>query len=189
VVEHVGRAPLEHEGMGPTPPAPSAATEGPADVVGDGGDSSGILGQQQAWARAQAGAQAAGAAAGDQVHSTAAAAEHMRQAKREALEVAVMTTLSHPNVVQVFAQFSEVVVVERRPSVGPPQTRLCAPDDPALEGVVALGPLNSVLCLEYCDCGSLADAVRRGDFRLPGRGPEEGAVWPSLVPLYTSLLE
>ncbi|PNH03214.1 putative LIM domain-containing serine/threonine-protein kinase [Tetrabaena socialis] len=103
---------------------------------------------------------------------------------------------------QVFAEFSEAVVVEKQPagvpSSGPggaqragepvPRLRLCAIDSPLLGGKTP-SPLNSVLCLEYCDAGTLLAAARRGDFRLAGSGPRDGPVWPDLVPLYTSLLE
>ncbi|GIL60965.1 hypothetical protein Vafri_15768 [Volvox africanus] len=112
-------------------------------------------------------------------------------------QVAVTVTLSHPNVVQPYAHFSDVVVVERQPANSPPpgspnpgplQLRLCAHDDPVFRGQKA-GPLNTVLCLEYCDAGTLLSAARRGDFRLADSGPKDGPVWPDLVPLYTSLLE
>ncbi|KXZ41657.1 hypothetical protein GPECTOR_338g71 [Gonium pectorale] len=113
-----------------------------------------------------------------------------RQAKRGAMEVAVATTLSHPNVVQVYAAFSGVVVVRchYRGSTAP-VLRLCAANDPLLSGSPP-GPLNQVLCLEYCDAGTLLAAARAGVFRQAcATGPGNGAIWPSLVPLYTSLLE
>jgi hypothetical protein len=75
----------------------------------------------------------------------------------------VTVTLSHPNVVQPYAHFSDVVVVERQPatplppgcpSPGPLQLRLCAHDDPVFRGQKA-GPLNTVLCLVGADCGVL----------------------------------
>ncbi len=58
------------------------------------------------------------------------------------------------------------------------------------------GPLNQVLCLEYCDGGTLMHAARCGAFRLPHGAPTPPS-WPSRpgwpcpdpVPLYTSLLE
>ena len=43
---------------------------------------------------------------------------------------------------------------------------------------------------QYCDSGSLLDQVRSGAFRQPcASSAEQGAMWPALVPLYTSLLE
>ena len=69
---------------------------------------------------------------------------------------------SHPNIVQTYAHFSDVVVVERQPqhqqhgapppapppgaAPAAPQLRLCAHDDPVFRGRKA-GPLNTVLCL------------------------------------------
>ncbi|PNH03215.1 putative LIM domain-containing serine/threonine-protein kinase [Tetrabaena socialis] len=167
VLEHVGRSPLEHEGVSMTPARGSGGETSTADA-------------------------AEGGTAGQ-----GANVENLPKFKREALEVAVMTTLSHPNIVQVFAEFSEAVVVEKQQSSGPvdpqragpaPRLQLCAIDSPLLGGNVP-SPLNSVLCLEYCDAGTLLAAARRGDFRMPGSASHEGPVWPDLVPLYTSLLE
>ncbi|KAG2438065.1 hypothetical protein HXX76_005675 [Chlamydomonas incerta] len=114
----------------------------------------------------------------------------VRQAKRGAMEVAVSQSISHPNIVQVYAAFSGVVVVRCQYRDSPlPVLRLCTPDDSML-GNSDPGPLNQVLCLEYCDAGTLLAASRSGAFRLPcATGPANGAIWPALVPLYTSLLE
>ncbi|PNH04340.1 Serine/threonine-protein kinase mos [Tetrabaena socialis] len=162
VLEHGGLAPLEHEGVDEA----SLEAAGGARGQFDGG-------RHEPYREAAAGR--------NELGTSPRGVEHIRQAKRGALEVAV------------FAQFSEVMVAQRKLAKGGHTLRLCALDDPvavanSINGKTA-GPRNSVLCLEYCDCGSLADAVRRGDFRLPGSGSEEGPMWPSLVPLYTSLLE
>ncbi|GFR50506.1 hypothetical protein Agub_g12772, partial [Astrephomene gubernaculifera] len=113
-----------------------------------------------------------------------------RQARRGAMEVAVSSMLSHPNIVQVYATFSGVVVVRCHYRDSPlPVLKLCAPDDPMLRSSDP-GPLNQVLCLEYCDAGTLLAAARAGAFRLAcATSASNGAIWPALGPLYTSLLE
>ncbi|GLI62817.1 hypothetical protein VaNZ11_005566 [Volvox africanus] len=177
VWEHNGRAPLEHDGEWLSAEA----------LDGGGGGSHQAHGAD--------GPQGGGGAGG--AEAVVSSRDCIRQAKRGAMEVAVTVTLSHPNVVQPYAHFSDVVVVERQPANSPPpgspnpgplQLRLCAHDDPVFRGQKA-GPLNTVLCLEYCDAGTLLSAARRGDFRLADSGPRDGPVWPDLVPLYTSLLE
>ncbi|GIL53923.1 hypothetical protein Vafri_9500 [Volvox africanus] len=113
----------------------------------------------------------------------------MRQAKRGAMEVAVIGTLSHPSIVQVYATFSGVVVVRCQYQDSPhAEMRLCYPGDALLAGKDP-GPLNQVICLEYCDAGTLLTAARAGAFRLPFALPSNGAAFPALVPLYKSLLE
>ncbi|KAG2450689.1 hypothetical protein HYH02_004528 [Chlamydomonas schloesseri] len=126
-----------------------------------------------------------------EVHSGGEAAEGLsRQAKRGAMEVAVSQIITHPSIVQVYAAFNGVVVVRCHYRDSPvPVLRLCTPDD-AMLGNSDPGPLNQVLCMEYCDAGTLLAASRSGAFRLPfATGPANGAIWPALVPLYTSLLE
>ncbi|GFR53067.1 hypothetical protein Agub_g15766, partial [Astrephomene gubernaculifera] len=199
VWEHNARAPLEHDGEWLSAVALDAAwqenggggeeqhnnQQGPGATHGSPQQPP----QQQQQPPPQQGQQPGGQEA------VVSSRDCIRQAKRGAMEVAVTATLSHPNVVQTYAHFSDVVVVERQTAGGgaggsgaPPQLRLCAHDDPVFRGQKA-GPLNTVLCLEYCDAGTLLTAARRGDFRLPGSGPRDGPVWPDLVPLYTSLLE
>ncbi|GIL86230.1 hypothetical protein Vretifemale_14615 [Volvox reticuliferus] len=113
----------------------------------------------------------------------------MRQAKRGAMEVAVIGTLSHPSIVQVYATFSGVVVVRCQYHDSPhAEMRLCYPGDELLAGKDP-GPLNQVICLEYCDAGTLLTAARAGAFRLPFALPSNGPAFPALVPLYKSLLE
>ncbi|GLI68345.1 hypothetical protein VaNZ11_012747 [Volvox africanus] len=113
----------------------------------------------------------------------------MRQAKRGAMEVAVIGTLSHPSIVQVYATFSGVVVVRCQYHDSPhAEMRLCYPGDALLAGKDP-GPLNQVICLEYCDAGTLLTAARAGAFRLPFALPSNGAAFPALVPVYKSLLE
>ncbi|PNW87635.1 hypothetical protein CHLRE_02g141966v5 [Chlamydomonas reinhardtii] len=120
----------------------------------------------------------------------------VRRAKRGAMEHAVMPTLSHPNILQVYAAFSNVVIVRCTYKGDVHQLRLCAPDDGLLSGLPGQGPLNQVLCFEYCDAGTLLSAAYGGAFRRTRNGPLPAhtsalaaVVRPLLVPLYTSLLE
>eukprot|EP00198_Chlamydomonas_reinhardtii_P011148 XP_001700485.1 predicted protein [Chlamydomonas reinhardtii] len=89
----------------------------------------------------------------------------VRRAKRGAMEHAVMPTLSHPNILQVYAAFSNVVIVRCTYKGDVHQLRLCAPDDGLLSGLPGQGPLNQVLCFEYCDAGTLLSAAYGGAFR------------------------
>ncbi|KXZ47663.1 hypothetical protein GPECTOR_33g545 [Gonium pectorale] len=115
---------------------------------------------------------------------------NMSGAKRGAMELIVTGALSHPNIVQVLASFSEVVLARCAFRGEPqPQLRLFTKDDPALGESAAKATLNTVVCLEYCDAGTLLAAARAGAFRPPGVSATFGAVRPALVPLYTSLLE
>ncbi|EFJ46036.1 hypothetical protein VOLCADRAFT_105682 [Volvox carteri f. nagariensis] len=135
--------------------------------------------------------EAAGARSGNDTWNvdTKAGEARMRQAKRGAMEVAVIGTLSHPSIVQVYATFSGVVVVRCQYHDSPhTEMRLCYPGDDLLAGKDP-GPLNQVICLEYCDAGTLLTAARAGAFRLPFALPSNGAAFPALVPLYKSLLE
>ncbi|KAG2487488.1 hypothetical protein HYH03_013907 [Edaphochlamys debaryana] len=177
VWEHGARAPLEHDGDGLSGGLDDDDVDAASAASPSGGDRK----------------DAAAAARADEAIQAGSSRDCIRQAKRGAMEVAVTCTLSHPNIVQTYAHFSDVVVVERQTALtavlgGAPQLRLVAHDDPIFRGGRA-GPLNTVLCLEYCDAGTLLSAARRGDFRLPGSGPRDGPVWPDLVPLVTSLLE
>ncbi|PNH09043.1 putative tyrosine-protein kinase [Tetrabaena socialis] len=89
----------------------------------------------------------------------------VRQAKRGAMEFATATSLSHPNIVQVYAAFSDVVIIRCHYRDSPdPELRLCQPSDEMLRGQMP-GPLNQVLCFEFCDSGTLLLAAREGAFR------------------------
>ncbi|GLC44510.1 hypothetical protein PLESTB_000065500 [Pleodorina starrii] len=158
---------------------------------GGGGGAAAAAGQaRDAAADGEAAAAAAGSSDVDtwEVDSKAGEAR-MRQAKRGAMELAVIGTLSHPSIVQVCATFSGVVVVRCQYQDTPhAEMRLCYPGDELLAGKDP-GPLNQIICLEYCDAGTLMTAARAGAFRLPFAIPSNGPAFPALVPLYKSLLE
>ncbi|KAG2486635.1 hypothetical protein HYH03_014691 [Edaphochlamys debaryana] len=160
----------------------------------DGGDGGGgaddATGPPASAGGAAAAAAGGGADADGAAGNSAGDLSRIRKAKRGALELVVTGALSHPNIVQVLASFSDVIMVRctyRHETT--PRLRLVAKDDPILAGWAAPGPLNTVACLEYCDAGTLLDAAHAGAFRPPGGSALSGAVRPLLVPLYTSLLE
>ncbi|KAG2431409.1 hypothetical protein HXX76_009424 [Chlamydomonas incerta] len=111
-----------------------------------------------------------------------------RVLKRDATELAVTTSISHPNIVQVFSYFVDVMVVEY---VGQPDRFKLLPKakghaaSGADGGVGVTGPSNMIICMEYCDAGSLKHAVKRGCFRAEASGGSR----PHLTSLYTTLME
>ncbi|GIL95759.1 hypothetical protein Vretimale_1605, partial [Volvox reticuliferus] len=85
----------------------------------------------------------------------------MRELVRSARECAVLTTVSHPAIVQVYSYHTRVQVV---PGEGPDGLPRLVPVPPG-EGGETQGPLHSVLVMERCDLGSLADALDNGMFK------------------------
>ncbi|KAG2486846.1 hypothetical protein HYH03_014529 [Edaphochlamys debaryana] len=75
---------------------------------------------------------------------------------RGARELAVLTSISHPNIVQVYSYCTRVVVEEPEPCR--PRLRVVP------EGAEADAPVCSALIMEFCDMGSLADAIDTGFF-------------------------
>ncbi|GLI65289.1 hypothetical protein VaNZ11_008780, partial [Volvox africanus] len=106
---------------------------------------------------------------------------------REAFELAVMTTISHPHIVQVLSAWTDVILTSKPNATGAPSTTTTAvvPRSPATE---ELGDATVVIAMEYCDGGSLADAVSAGRFRqrVPGG---YGALQPCMPAIYATLLE
>ncbi|GIL76866.1 hypothetical protein Vretifemale_6399 [Volvox reticuliferus] len=106
---------------------------------------------------------------------------------REAFELAVMTTISHPHIVQVLSAWTDVILTSKPNPNGAPSTTTTAvvPRSPATE---ELGEATVVIAMEYCDAGSLADAVSAGRFRqrVPGG---YGALQPCMPAIYATLLE
>ncbi|KAG2494286.1 hypothetical protein HYH03_007639 [Edaphochlamys debaryana] len=90
---------------------------------------------------------------------TTARLRQMRHMLRGVRELAVMTSISHPNIVQVYSYCTRVVVPETPPAPGGVPRLVVVP-----EGEPAPGPLCTVLIMEYCDMGSLADAIDTGLF-------------------------
>jgi tRNA A-37 threonylcarbamoyl transferase component Bud32 len=77
---------------------------------------------------------------------------HERQIMKDALEIAVLTTISHPNVVQVYMFLVDMVMEDVR-------FRRLQPDED--DNNIAT---CNVMVMEYCDRGNLRNAIRRGVF-------------------------
>ncbi|KAG2440258.1 hypothetical protein HXX76_004370 [Chlamydomonas incerta] len=80
---------------------------------------------------------------------------------RGARELAVLTTVSHPNIVQVYSYCTRVIVKDN--AGGVPQLEVVP------EGEPVTSPLCTALIMEYCDMGSLADAIDCGAFAKAAR--------------------
>ncbi|KAG2484644.1 hypothetical protein HYH03_016597 [Edaphochlamys debaryana] len=86
--------------------------------------------------------------------------ERRRQLLRSVRELAVLSSVSHPNIVQVYSWSTRVVPPEvPRPGDASPANLTVVP-----EGEPAPGPLCTALVMEFCDMGSLADAIDTGLF-------------------------
>ncbi|KAG2497807.1 hypothetical protein HYH03_004078 [Edaphochlamys debaryana] len=110
--------------------------------------------------------------------------QRRRVLTRAALELAIMSSISHPNIVQVYAQWPTALL--ERDETQPCRRRLrkLPPDTPppASGGLVC-----AVMVMEYCDKGTLVDAINRGDFVTPSR---DGTGYkPNYKAIYTTLLE
>jgi len=92
------------------------------------------------------------------------ARQHERQAMKDALEMAVLTTVSHPNIVQVYNCFTDMI--EDASGTNAPMTegkinvrfRRLQPDEDR-----SLATCN-ILVMEYCDRASLRHAMKKGVF-------------------------
>ncbi|KAG2437064.1 hypothetical protein HYH02_011324 [Chlamydomonas schloesseri] len=125
---------------------------GSAAAAGGSGAGANGAGPEGAAAEAAAAAKAADAAKQQQ--------RHKRWLVRDALEVAVTTTLSHPSIVQVLNFFTDALVVEYSNEHG--RYRLLPRED----NPTAKGSTNTAIVMEYCDAGTLKHAVDGGCFRL-----------------------
>ncbi|KAG2440259.1 hypothetical protein HXX76_004371 [Chlamydomonas incerta] len=93
--------------------------------------------------------------------STAARQTRLRLMMRGARELAVMGSISHPNIVQVYSYCTRVTV--HQSATGLPQLEVVP------EGEPVTSPLCTALIMEYCDMGSLADAIDCGAFARAAR--------------------
>lgn len=92
------------------------------------------------------------------------ARQHERQIMKDALEMAVLTTISHPNIIQVYECFTDVV--EDASGTNGPMTeghinvrfRKLQPDEDT-----ALATCN-LLVMEFCDRATLRHAMKKGVF-------------------------
>eukprot|EP00878_Enallax_costatus_P007727 GHUV01008088.1.p1 GENE.GHUV01008088.1~~GHUV01008088.1.p1 ORF type:complete len:865 (+),score=285.58 GHUV01008088.1:142-2736(+) len=93
------------------------------------------------------------------------ARQHERQAMKDALEMAVLTTVSHPNIIQVYNCFTDMVEdAGTTPNASQPEGRInvrfrrLEPEEDR-----SLATCNIVV-MEFCDKGSLRHAMKRGVF-------------------------
>ncbi|KAG2455026.1 hypothetical protein HYH02_000851 [Chlamydomonas schloesseri] len=91
---------------------------------------------------------------------------------RGARELAVLSNVSHPNIVQVYSYCTRVVVNDNGPG-GVPQLEVVP------EGAPVTSPLCTALIMEYCDMGSLADAIDCGAFAKAARAAARVSGAPS----------
>ncbi|GLI71621.1 hypothetical protein VaNZ11_016888, partial [Volvox africanus] len=93
------------------------------------------------------------------------ARQHERQAMKDALEMAVLTTVSHPHIIQVFNCFTDMVEDASGTNTPSPtegrinvRFRGLQPDEDR-----SLATCN-ILVMEYCDKASLRHAMKKGVF-------------------------
>ncbi|KAG2483199.1 hypothetical protein HYH03_017934 [Edaphochlamys debaryana] len=106
--------------------------------------------------------------------STTARQAQLRLLMRGARELAVMTTMSHPNVVQVYSYCTRVIVVHSQDETPVPQLQAVPDGETPAEDT----PLCTALIMEYCDMGSLADAIDTGVFARAARTAAMAAATP-----------
>ncbi|GFR51394.1 hypothetical protein Agub_g13830, partial [Astrephomene gubernaculifera] len=151
-----------------------------------------LLGRERDETGGRGGCGSGGAADGEAVPKAG-----KRRLLRCAWELAVTHALSHPNIVQAYAVFTDVAIVRAAEGRGAPHgahpsgahpppastaspspaqhLRLVHADDPVMRGASHSVPLYSALCLEYCDAGTLLSAAKEGAFRLRPPATAAGA--------------
>ncbi|GIL97155.1 hypothetical protein Vretimale_2885, partial [Volvox reticuliferus] len=150
------------------------------DVEGDGADE----GDEDAGATARQ--QRQQQASNEPSAPPAARQAQLRAIMRGARELAVMTSISHPNIVQIYSYHTRVLVkfdAEEASGAGgagriSSSTAMSGKQLPRLTPVAEAnvnstpGPLQTVLIMECCDLGSLADALDNGMFSSAIRNAE-----------------
>lgn len=97
-----------------------------------------------------------------------------KEALKDAVEMAVLSTVHHPNIVQVFACLTDMVEVADNDSVSfssggsgaiRPRYRKLLPGEEESAAAVC-----SIVVMEFCEHGTLRDAIKRGVFhrQMPG---------------------
>lgn len=113
------------------------------------------------------------------------------EAVSDAMEMAVLSTLQHPNIVQVYSCLTDMVEAgpdpaspvscSSVPGAGPRYRRLHAGED------AGDTPTYNIIVMEYCDRGTLGDAVRRA--RLFHRQLDNGSIGVDLTSVIDVLIE
>ncbi|KAG2449668.1 hypothetical protein HYH02_005197 [Chlamydomonas schloesseri] len=116
--------------------------------------------------------------------SPAARQAQLRALMRGARELAVMQSITHPHIVQIYSYHTRVMVGRDEPAAAAaaaaaaagqrpePVMPLLAPAPPDMDPAAAPVPLQTVLIMECCDLGSLADALDSGMFANAIRAAE-----------------
>ncbi|KAG2443163.1 hypothetical protein HYH02_009573 [Chlamydomonas schloesseri] len=162
--------------------ARGGALETSSDAAGDGG------GWGAAGAPAEGGGAGGGGDGGGGGCADGSGALH-KQNMHDAIELVASVSMAHPNTVQVLTFFTDCHM-EDAASAGGAMPRITGtpppPSTPPLAAAAAAassgtsgtsskepGPPCLVLVMEYCDCGSLSDAIDRGLFlrQLPPAAP------------------
>ncbi|KAI8470348.1 MAG: kinase-like domain-containing protein [Monoraphidium minutum] len=106
-----------------------------------------------------------------------------RRAAQDAVEAAVLSMAAHPNIVALYAALTDMVEAPRAASSSGSLSGDKAAPAPLLPRYRRLGPgedpgegcpVVNILVLEFCDRGSLRDALRSGAFHRPLPGGSLG---------------
>lgn len=117
-----------------------------------------------------------------------------REAMKDAVEMAVLSTVHHPNIVSVYACLTDMVEVGDTDSMGSgsgasagpilkPRYRKLSPEEEH-EGVVC-----NIVVMEYCDCGTLWSTIRRGVFHSRMRSGDIGVNLPAVLEVLQEVAE
>ncbi|KAI8466889.1 MAG: hypothetical protein J3K34DRAFT_460676 [Monoraphidium minutum] len=91
-----------------------------------------------------------------------------REALKDAVEMAVLSTVNHPNIVQVYSCLTDMVEMPDNESMSASLSGSTGCMRPRyrklLPGEEDGGPVCSIVVMEYCEHGSLRDAIKRGAF-------------------------
>ncbi|GIM11627.1 hypothetical protein Vretimale_15112 [Volvox reticuliferus] len=112
--------------------------------------------------------------------------KRQRDLLRNALELGVTSSLSHPNIVQGYCHWVNVVLMQdaslnRCWLMGQAEYMALAPPGSPQP------PLCSALVMEYCDMGSLIHALKRGTFSMPDGKPNMEFVYMCLLEIALAL--
>ncbi|KAG2489151.1 hypothetical protein HYH03_012377 [Edaphochlamys debaryana] len=107
-----------------------------------------------------------------------------RSLLRSATELAMLTSISHPNIIQVYGTYSNVVM---EPETGPGGARCyrlrrraellldeAEAGEDSVRGLAACAPVCCAVLMTLCELGSLASALAAGAFAGPRAAPAGG---------------
>ncbi|KAG2428906.1 hypothetical protein HYH02_014228 [Chlamydomonas schloesseri] len=128
--------------------------------------------------------------------SPSEALSRRRELARGAMELAVLTTTSHPCLVQVFSYYTNVVLEEGGAGPTGDETytlRRYSPQEEAARCPSGAPPpmVFTAVCMEWCDQGSMHDAIGTGRYhRVVDQGPgREPSCVLDMEAIYLTLLE